>query len=255
MTTPLATGTGAGAGLIARWMSLLAFTFCRRGVRLNDRRLMIRRQIGEGGFSFVYLVEDVGTGERFALKRVILQTAEQVRRPATTTHTGPACDLAPRVPQARAAQWEIDVHSTFRHRNLMPLVDSHVRPSGSVQEALMLFPLITRGSVEDILNRYRGSGASTFFTEAQALRIFAQVCEGLLQFHRHKPALAHRDIKPGASAAPLSAARARARACGRSVAHGAGAQCRQHFAAGGRHAGAHGPCRRGGDATARHVSD
>lgn len=46
-------------------------------VRVEGRRFSVARQLGEGGFSFVYLVREIPDtrGEEFALKRVLLHEA------------------------------------------------------------------------------------------------------------------------------------------------------------------------------------
>jgi hypothetical protein len=43
-------------------------------VKVEGRRFAVSRQLGEGGFSFVYLVREIPDtrGEEFALKRVLL---------------------------------------------------------------------------------------------------------------------------------------------------------------------------------------
>ena len=82
--------------------------------------------MAEGGFSFVYLVE---TGsEKFALKKVLSQLPEQ----------------------AEAARWEIKVHSSIKHPNVMPLVDHCVvtTPNGA-EEFRLLMPLFPHGTLLD----------------------------------------------------------------------------------------------------------
>ena len=84
------------------------------------------RQLAEGGFSFVYLVE-TGT-EKYALKKVLAQLPEQ----------------------AEAARWEIKVHSSIQHPNVMPLVDHCVVPaSNGAEEFRLLMPLFPHGTLLD----------------------------------------------------------------------------------------------------------
>lgn len=49
-------------------------------VRINNRRLILRRCIAEGGFSFVFEAEEMRTHQRFAVKKMIIQTPEQARQ-------------------------------------------------------------------------------------------------------------------------------------------------------------------------------
>ena len=44
---------------------------------VGNRSLKIEKVIGEGGFSFVYLVRDRQTDELFALKKILIQVKEQ----------------------------------------------------------------------------------------------------------------------------------------------------------------------------------
>ena len=50
-------------------------------VKVEGRRFSVSRQLGEGGFSYVYLVREIPDtrGEEFALKRVILHEEEHAR--------------------------------------------------------------------------------------------------------------------------------------------------------------------------------
>ena len=65
---------------------------------LHGRRLVVLREIGEGGFAFVYCVRDVsedGPAQEFALKRILAQSPEQL-------------DAALR--EVRACQWSVRGH-------------------------------------------------------------------------------------------------------------------------------------------------
>lgn len=45
-------------------------------IPVGDRQVRLLQSLGEGGYSFVYLAEDVETGEQFALKKLIAQDQE-----------------------------------------------------------------------------------------------------------------------------------------------------------------------------------
>lgn len=79
-----------------------------KDVRLNGRRLQILRQLGEGGYSYVYLVKDLTSeaGERYALKRIWAVTEEQLK----------------------AAKHEIDIIRRIDHPNLLQMIDSAIVP-------------------------------------------------------------------------------------------------------------------------------
>lgn len=46
---------------------------------VGSRRLKVVRLLAEGGFSFVFLVANAQTGERYALKKVLAADKEAVR--------------------------------------------------------------------------------------------------------------------------------------------------------------------------------
>lgn len=169
-----------------------------RTFRLRGRRLREVRLLAEGGFSFVHLVSNPadaggdmpgmvmaggcggGGGGMYALKRMLIQDAEQLR----------------------AAEWEVEVHRALgaASDHLLELVDADFvdvradRSTAAVSEARLLFPYFENGSVQDVLARLAPLGRG--MGEATALATIAQVCLGVRQFHRHDPPWAHRDIKP-----------------------------------------------------------
>ena len=102
-----------------------------------NRCFRVRRELGEGGYAYVYLVaeEPAGSeargggsdtiGELFALKRVLIQSKEQLRE----------------------VEREVKLHSLVcRHKNIITLVESEVVDTGNSREgdrmrqAMLLFP-------------------------------------------------------------------------------------------------------------------
>lgn len=104
-------------------------------VRLGQRRLRVLKKLGEGGYSTVYLVEDVPLlenqshakgslrGPRYALKEVITQGQDQLLE----------------------AEREIEVMKSLNHTNLMPILDeaviTSIRGQARYKIVYMLFPL------------------------------------------------------------------------------------------------------------------
>lgn len=141
---------------------------------LNGEEFVIGSRIAEGAFSYVYLAQSKRTGKHFAMKRIISQTKEQ----------------------RKSVNWEIQVHQTFDHPNLLKLCGFVTqRQNGSADVTSLLFPLCSRGSLESALQRKRSQSSATFFTESEGIRYLHQICEGLKLFHEHS--WAHMDIKPG----------------------------------------------------------
>jgi serine/threonine kinase 16 len=160
-----------------------------RTLRINGRRLRVLRQLAEGGYSYVYLCEDLRTTQRYAVKQMLLQSAEQ----------------------RQAARREIETHVAFASQpHIMPLVDYVIerdagapeRNAAGAERALLLFPFYRRGSLQDVLLQglaqagTRTHGRPAFFDELSALRLFVDVATGVAAMHRHSPPLAHRDICP-----------------------------------------------------------
>lgn len=87
-----------GNGLYRRCFPL------REDVEMGGRRLQLLRLLGEGGYSFVYLVRDLNDPDHpcFALKRIWAVTREQLD----------------------AAKHEIATIGKLQHRNLLNAVDS-----------------------------------------------------------------------------------------------------------------------------------
>lgn len=142
-----------------------------RAMTINGRSFRVVRQLAEGGFSFVFLVESAG--EKFALKKVLTQLPEQ----------------------AEQARWEVKVHSAIDHPNCMPLIDHCVVPApNGAEEFRLLMPLYPHGTLLDRCIQLME--AKERMAERTALTIFRDILHGVAAFHEHDPPWAHRDIKP-----------------------------------------------------------
>ncbi|KAL3676336.1 hypothetical protein R1sor_026284 [Riccia sorocarpa] len=163
-------------------------------VWVNTRRFKVVRQLGEGGFAFVYLVREqtseppnrapkkesfVSADGLYALKKVLIQTDEQL-------------ELVKR---------EIKISSSFNHPNLLPLVEHSIiavkgAQEGSWnQEAYLLFPVYLDGTLLDNLTAMQTKGE--FFPTITVLHIFRQICAGLKHMHTGDTPYSHNDLKPG----------------------------------------------------------
>ena len=140
---------------------------------IGGRSIICTDMIARGGFSFVYHGEDKKSKEKFALKKILAQTSEQLEE----------------------TKWEVKVHRTFDHPNLLPLVGYLVQqaPKGSGQEVILLFPYHPQTLFSIIYDAWQRPDDPWPFTEGDALYIFEQICGGLSAFHESN--WAHRDIK------------------------------------------------------------
>ncbi|PIA57546.1 hypothetical protein AQUCO_00600331v1 [Aquilegia coerulea] len=171
-------------------------------VWINDNRFRIIRQLGEGGFAYVYLVKQIHNntdstsssgdfGKKFkdpshvsddgsyAVKKVLIQSDEQLE----------------------LVREEIRVSSLFSHPNLLPLLDHAIiavkaADGGSWNhEAYLLFPVHLDGTLLDNANAKKAK--KEFFSTIDVLHIFRQLCAGLKHMHSLDPPYAHNDVKPG----------------------------------------------------------
>ncbi|KAK8940886.1 3-phosphoinositide-dependent protein kinase 1 [Platanthera zijinensis] len=185
-------------------------------VWINQNRFRIVKQLGEGGFAFVYLVKEVArdgapsdgrrsSGKRlknpnhvsenlinfalyrflslsddgsYALKKILIQSEEQLV----------------------LVKEEIRVSSLFNHPNMLPLLDHAilaVKGPGDLwyHEAYLLFPVYLDGSLLDNFKALQSK--KEFFSALYVLQIFRQICVGLQQMHSFDPPYAHNDVKPG----------------------------------------------------------
>eukprot|EP00052_Salpingoeca_macrocollata_P019299 m.159943 g.159943 ORF g.159943 m.159943 type:complete len:307 (-) comp20923_c2_seq7:29-949(-) len=141
---------------------------------LHAHQVVRKRQLSEGGFAVVELVQDVRDKKEYALKRVT------------------CADEA----QFQVARREMDYYKLFDHPNVVPCVDTgQTTDRSGNKEVLMLFPLYTGGTLHDLVRRHAARGER--FGEHELLRIFKGVCMAVLQLHscRQPYPLAHRDIK------------------------------------------------------------
>jgi serine/threonine kinase 16 len=146
------------------------FVWKSQEIRVNSRTLVIQKQLGEGGFSFVYLVKDKIDGQLYALKRVRVQLEEQTKM----------------------LKQEIQAHRLVQSRHVIPLLDSKlIQSNGSISEGLLLLPYFENGTVQNLIDRERGQLALE-----KICSIAHDICQGLNAFHSCNPPLAFRDLKP-----------------------------------------------------------
>ncbi|CAN7069052.1 hypothetical protein BRARA_J02448 [Brassica rapa] len=167
-------------------------------VWINENRFRVVRQLGEGGFAFVFLVKEIvadasggGLAKKvkdpshisvdgtYAVKKVLIQNKEQLE----------------------LVREEIRVSSLFNHPNLLPLLDHAIisvkdgQGGARKHEAFLLFPVHLDGTLLDNSTSMKAKKES--FSTADVLHIFRQLCDGLQHMHSLEPPYAHNDVKPG----------------------------------------------------------
>ncbi|CAN1796314.1 Serine/threonine-protein kinase 16 [Linum perenne] len=177
-------------------------------VWINENRYRVLRQLGEGGFAFVYLVKEVfpdnsssGAGlaakvkdkshlsddGTYAMKKVLIQNNEQLE----------------------LVREEIRVSSLFNHPNLLPLLDHAIISVKVIYRATNTLP-----EGQDSMHKYgwkplwisstlgwnligqfnsHDGEERVFFN----LRCSSNISTGLKHMHSLEPPYAHNDVKPG----------------------------------------------------------
>ncbi|CAL5442088.1 unnamed protein product [Camellia sinensis] len=170
-------------------------------VWINENRFRILRQLGEGGFAYVFLVKEVLTESAAASGDGI---AKKLKDPSRVSDDGAYAMkkvLIQNTEQLELVREEIRVSSLFSHPNLLPLLDHaiiSVKPTqeGSWKhEAYLLFPVHLDGTLLD--NAKAMNAKKEFFSTSDVLHIFQQLCAGLKHMHNFDPPYAHNDVKPG----------------------------------------------------------
>jgi len=135
------------------------------------------RQIAEGGFSTVDLVEDSRTGKKYAMKKI-------------TCHSTEDQNLATK---------EVEITRSLEHPNIVRVVGAATSGTADIvhnttSQVVIVFPLYSRGSLHDELERRQL--ANSPLPQATLLSIFSSICSAVKELHHSSPPLAHRDIKP-----------------------------------------------------------
>ncbi|KAI1322217.1 serine/threonine protein kinase/TGF-beta stimulated factor [Xylariaceae sp. FL0255] len=139
-------------------------------LKINSRSFKILRLLGEGGFSYVYLVQDTSTAGLFALKKI--------RCPFGTE-------------SVQQAMREVEAYKTFAHTPaVIHSVDYAIaseRNDAEAKTVYILLPYYRRGNLQDIINANLVN--HTNFPEKELMRLFLGVCVAMKDMHQyHGPA-------------------------------------------------------------------
>lgn len=148
-----------------------ALCICSPGtVTIENKRYLFIQKLGEGGFSYVDLVEGLHDGHFYALKRILCHEKQDVEE----------------------AQREADMHQLFNHPNILRLVAYCLKERGTKHEAWLLLPYLKEGTLWNEIERLKDKG--NFLTEEEILQLLLGICRGLEAIHAQ--GYAHRDLKP-----------------------------------------------------------
>ncbi|GAW22962.1 hypothetical protein ANO14919_125090 [Xylariales sp. No.14919] len=152
-------------------------------LKINNRSFKILRLLGEGGFSYVYLVQDTATAELFALKKI--------RCPFGTE-------------SVQQAMREVEAYKTFAHTpSIIHSIDYSIaseRNDADSKTVYVLLPYYRRGNLQDIINANLVN--HTNFPEKELMHLFLGVCKALKFMHQYRAPRAEehmemRNVKAG----------------------------------------------------------
>ncbi|EPQ27394.1 uncharacterized protein PFL1_04932 [Pseudozyma flocculosa PF-1] len=168
-------------------------------LKLNGRTFSIVKLLGEGGFSFVYLVKDVDSGRIFALKKIRCSYGSSSFREAIK---------------------EVEATKRFRCQNVIQVLDSCVVQDHAAERSglgnipaaeggeeggkviYIFLPFYERGNLQDAIAAHVVRG--TRFGEREMLLLFQGTCQGVRAMHKYRlPDVgAKRNRSAGSTAAP-----------------------------------------------------
>lgn len=137
-------------------------------LKINGRSFKILRLLGEGGFSYVYLVQSPGDPTLYALKKIRCPFGEE---------------------SVSLALKEVEAYSLFSpHPNIIHAIDHAVETdrggdAGS-KTVYILLPYYRRGNLQDAINANLVNRAR--FPERRLMILFLGVCRALKAMHQYK---------------------------------------------------------------------
>lgn len=136
-------------------------------LKINNRSFKILRLLGEGGFSYVYLVQDKSNEALYALKKIRCPFGQE---------------------SVSQAMKEVEAYALFSpHPNIIHSVDYCVsadRSDPGAKTVYILLPYYRRGNLQDIINANLVN--HTKFPERRLMVLFLGVCKALKAMHDYK---------------------------------------------------------------------
>ncbi|KAK4896794.1 Serine/threonine-protein kinase env7 [Elasticomyces elasticus] len=136
-------------------------------LRINGRSFKILRLLGEGGFSYVYLVQSPGDPTLYALKKIRCPFGQE---------------------SVEQALKEVEAYSLFNpHPNIIHAIDHSVegeRGDESNKTVYILLPYYRRGNLQDAINANLVNHSK--FPERRLMVLFLGVCKALKAMHQYR---------------------------------------------------------------------
>ncbi|KAI4158392.1 MAG: hypothetical protein LQ342_007478 [Letrouitia transgressa] len=152
--------------------SLTNCLFCFPGspqLKINGRSFKLLRLLGEGGFSYVYLVQDTVTSTLYALKKIRCPFGQE---------------------SVSLALKEVEAYALFSpHPNIIPCIDHCVTSAKDKSDpgskiVYILLPYYRRGNLQDAINANLVN--HTRFPERRLILLFLGVARALKAMHQYR---------------------------------------------------------------------
>ncbi|CAO1597991.1 Serine/threonine-protein kinase env7 [Xanthoria calcicola] len=152
--------------------SLTNCLFCFPGspqLKVNNRSFKLLRLLGEGGFSYVYLVQDTSTSQLYALKKIRCPFGQE---------------------SVSLALKEAEAYALFSpHPHIIHAVDHAVTSANDKSDpgsktVYILLPYYRRGNLQDAINANLVN--HTQFPERRLMILFLGVAKALKAMHRYR---------------------------------------------------------------------
>ncbi|KAL6042137.1 AP2-associated protein kinase 1 [Balamuthia mandrillaris] len=139
---------------------------------VEGRSYRVVKRLAEGGFAFVFLVQEISTGQPFALKRIMVQDQEHLK----------------------IVNNEISLLRKYGGPD-KPVIglfgSSTIQRDRFGTETVLVTEYCENGSLLDLMLRR----IQTKLREDEIFAIFTKVCEAVHYLHSQDPPVAHRDLK------------------------------------------------------------
>lgn len=136
-------------------------------LKINSRSFKILRLLGEGGFSYVYLVQDKSSSNLYALKKIRCPFGQE---------------------SVSQALKEVEAYSLFApHPNIIHCIDHSIasdRSDPGAKTVYILLPYYRRGNLQDLINANLVN--HTRFPERRLMVLLLGICKALKAMHQYK---------------------------------------------------------------------
>nr|XP_019042256.1 NAK protein kinase [Kwoniella bestiolae CBS 10118]OCF21186.1 NAK protein kinase [Kwoniella bestiolae CBS 10118] len=151
-------------------------------LKINGRQYKIEKLLGEGGFSFVYLIRDLSSDRLYALKKILITSGQE---------------------GVKEAMREVEAYRRFRHPNIIKILDSAVvQDEGGEGKIIYLFlPYYSRGNLQDAMASSSVTGNR--MPERKLLELFHGTCLAVRAMHNYHLAAVSASYPPTREDDPL----------------------------------------------------